>query len=127
MGNTLIDTGTQISLVTERSLLRGVKIEKQSVQINGITGNTMETKRQTNLTIGETSPHEFTVISKLPVECDILIGQDWLERFGYYFQIPSLGISLPAYSENLVQVPTQEKGSRLVESQDSPSAARRNI
>jgi hypothetical protein len=57
MGNCLINTGSQISLVTERSLLRGAKIEKQSVQVNGITGNTMETKGQTNLTIGETSPH----------------------------------------------------------------------
>jgi hypothetical protein len=74
IGNDLIDTGSQISLVTECSLSRGVKIEEQSVQINGITGNTMETKGQTNLTIGETSPHEFTVVSKLPMECDILVG-----------------------------------------------------
>jgi hypothetical protein len=70
----------------------------------------METKSETNLTIGETSPREFTVVSKLPMECDILIGQDWLERFGYHFQLPSLGISLPAYSETLVRVPTQERG-----------------
>jgi hypothetical protein len=38
MGNTLIDTGSQISLVTEGSLTRGAKFGKQRVQINGITG-----------------------------------------------------------------------------------------
>ena len=68
--------------------------------------------------MGETSPHEFTVVEKLPVNCDILLGQDWLERFGYQFQIPDLGINLPAHSETLVRVPTTEKGSRLIESQE---------
>jgi hypothetical protein len=52
------------------------------------------------------------------MECDILLGQDWLERFGYHFQIPSLGISLPAYSETLVRVPTLERGSRMIEAQE---------
>ena len=47
-----------------------------------------------------------------------LLGQDWLERFGYQFQIPDLGINLPAHSETLVWVPTTEKGSQLIESQD---------
>jgi len=43
------------------------------------------------------------------MNCDILIGQDWLETFGYQFEIPSLGITLPAYSENAVRIPTTEK------------------
>jgi hypothetical protein len=47
-----------------------------------------------------------------------LLGQDWLERFGYQFQIPNLGINLPAYSETLVLFPTTKKGSRLVEAQE---------
>jgi hypothetical protein len=78
----------------------------------------METKGQIELTLGETSPHGFTVISELPMDCDLLIGQDWLERFGYQFQIPSLEINLPAYSEILVRIPTVEKGSRLVEAHE---------
>jgi hypothetical protein len=78
----------------------------------------METKGQVELRIGETSPHEFMVVEKLPVSCDILLGQDWLERFGYQFQIPDLGINLPAHSETLVRVPTTEKGSRLIESEE---------
>ena len=48
----------------------------------------------------------------------MLIGQDWLEKFGYDFQIPSLGITLPAYSETIVRIPTQEKGTRLTEAQE---------
>ena len=46
------------------------------------------------------------------------MGQDWLERFGYQFQNPSLGINPPAYSEILVRIPTTEKGNRLVEAQE---------
>jgi len=47
-----------------------------------------------------------------------LLGQDWLERFGYQFQIRDLSINLPAHSETLVRVPTTKKGSRLIELQE---------
>jgi len=47
MGNALIDTGSQISLVVETSLARGIKFRRQVIQIHGITGNVMETKEQT--------------------------------------------------------------------------------
>ena len=117
MGNALIDTGSQVSLVTENSLARGLKIKRQVVQIHGITSNVMETKGKVDLCIGETS-HEFMLVGDLSMNCDILLGQDWLERFGYQFQIPDLGINLPAYSETLVRIPTTEKGSRLVEAQE---------
>ena len=46
------------------------------------------------------------------------MGQDWLERFGYRFQIRSLGNNLPAYSETLVRIPATEEGNRLVEAQE---------
>ena len=88
------------------------------MQIHGITGSVMETKGKVDLCIGETSPLEFTLVGDLPMNCDILLGQDWLERFGYEFQIPDLGINLPAYSETSVRIPTTEKGSRLVEAQE---------
>jgi hypothetical protein len=58
------------------------------------------------------------VVNELPMDCDILIGQDWLERFGYQFQIPNLGTHLPACSETLVRIPTTEKGTRLTEAQE---------
>jgi hypothetical protein len=118
MGNALIDTGSQISLVAGKSLTRGLKFEPHTIQIYGITGSVMETGGQIDLSIGEKSPHTFVVVQELPMDCDILIGQDWLERFGYQFQIPELGITLPAYSETLVRIPTKEKGTRLTESQE---------
>jgi hypothetical protein len=52
------------------------------------------------------------------MECDILIGQDWLEKFGYQFQITELGIYLPTCSETLVRIPASEQGARLVEAQE---------
>ena len=78
----------------------------------------METKGQNHLRIGETSPHEFQLVGDLPMNCDILLGQDCLDRFGYQFQMPHLGINLPAYSETLVRIPTNEKRSGLVEAQE---------
>ena len=118
MVNALIDTGSQVSLVTEKGLARGSKIRRHTLTIHGITGSVTETKGQVELRVGETSPHEFIVVEKLPVNCGILLGQDWLERFGYQFQIPDLGINLPALSETVVRVPTTEKGSRLIELQE---------
>ena len=46
MGNALIDTGSQVSLVKETGLARGLKIKRQVVKIHGITGNVMETKER---------------------------------------------------------------------------------
>jgi hypothetical protein len=88
------------------------------MQVYGITGSVMKKRGQIDLTIGEASPHTFRVVQELPMDCDLLIGQDWLQRFGYQFQIPELGITLPAYSETLVRVSTKEKGTRLIESQE---------
>jgi hypothetical protein len=118
LGNALVDTGSQVSLVKESVLTKGSSIKHDILQVKGITGNFMQLKGKTQLKIGDTSSHEFLVIEKLPLSYELLLGQDWLEKFGFNFQIPSLGITLPAYSETLVQIPTQEKGNRLVESQE---------
>jgi hypothetical protein len=88
------------------------------LKIPGITGDYLETKGQIELRIGETSPHKFLVVNSLPMKCEKIFGQDWLERFGYQFQILPLGINLPAYSETLVRIPTTEQGNRLVEAQE---------
>ena len=56
MGNALIDTGSQVSLVTETGLAQGSEIKRRVLRIHGITGNVMETKGQIDLCIGETSP-----------------------------------------------------------------------
>ena len=108
MGNALIDTGSQISLGVENILARGIKNRRYVIQIHGITGNVMATTGQTEISLGETSLHDFMIVSELPMDFDVLIGQDWLERFGYQFQIPNLGINLPACFETLIRIPTSE-------------------
>jgi hypothetical protein len=120
IGNALIDTGSQVSLIVADGLVRGLKINKHVLKIRGVTGNFIETKGYVDLCIGETSPHKFLVIETLPLNCDMLLGQDWLERFGCQFQIPTIGVDiiLPAYSETSVRIPTTEKGCRLVEAKE---------
>jgi hypothetical protein len=116
IGNALIDTGSQVSLVTVEAPARGLRIDKNILEIHGITGNSMATKGCVDLCIGETTPHKFLVVQELPMNCEVLLGQDWLERLGCRFQIPIVGVDivLPAYLETLVRIPTTEKGRRLV-------------
>ena len=83
------------------------------LKIHSITGDYVETKGQIDLRIRETSPHKVLVVN-----CEILLEQDWLGRFGYQFQIQSLGSNLPGYSETLVHIPTTEQGNRLVVAQE---------
>jgi len=90
------------------------------MKIHGITGISIETKGYVKLCIEGTSPYKFVVVDKLPMNCDTVLGQGWLEQNGCRLQIPSMKIEilLPAYSETLVRIPTTEKGSRLVEAQE---------
>jgi len=109
LGNAFIDRGSQVSLVKDSGLIRGSKIRRDISRIQGITGNFMQIKAQTELMIGDTSPHDFLVVDNLPMNYDLLLGQDWLEKFVFHFQIPSLGITLPAYSETLVRIQHKKK------------------
>jgi hypothetical protein len=118
IGNALVDTGSQVSLVTERSLNTGLGTKKQVLNIHAFMGNAMETKGQIEICIGEKLPLTFLVVKSLPMNCDLLLGQEWLERSWYQFQIPSLGITLAAYSESVVRIPTAEQGTRLVEAEE---------
>jgi len=86
LGNALVDTGSQVSLGKERSLIKGSNITKHVLKIHGITGDYLETKGQITLRIDDTSPHTFLVVNSLSMNCEILLGQDWLERFWYRFQ-----------------------------------------
>lgn len=120
LGNTLIDTGSQVTLVRADSLARRLKINKHVLKIHGITGNFMVTKGYVDLCVGDATSHKFLMAENLPMNCEVLLGQDWLERFGCRFQIPSVNVDiiLPAYSGTQVRIPTTEKGSRLVEAQE---------
>jgi hypothetical protein len=81
MGDSLRDMGSQVLLVKETSLARGLRNKRQVVKIHGITGNMIETKGNVGLYIGETSPHEFILKFDLPMKCDTMLGQECLERF----------------------------------------------
>jgi len=73
MANALIDTVSQVSLVTEIGLVRGSKIKRRVLRVRGITGNVIETQGQIDLCIGETSPRGFVVVENLPMNCEILL------------------------------------------------------
>lgn len=70
----------------------------------------------TNSSLRNTSPNAFLVVDKLPMHHDLLLGQDWLKKYGFKLLTPS-DITLPAYSETLVRIPKQEQKNRLVEAQ----------
>jgi hypothetical protein len=120
MGHALIDTGLQVSLVKADGLSRGSRINKYEVEIHGITGNSMKTRGYIELSIGDASFHRFLVVENLRMNCEVILGQGWLERFVFQLRIQSVGLDifLPAYSETVVRIPTTEKGSRLIEAQE---------
>jgi hypothetical protein len=53
------------------------------------------------------------------MDYDVILGLDWLERFGFQLRIPSLDVTLPAYTETLVRIPTHVTGNRLVEAKET--------
>ena len=57
LGNALVDTGSQVSLVTEQ--FKGSDITRHVLKFRGITGDYLEIKGQIVLRIGETSPHKI--------------------------------------------------------------------
>jgi hypothetical protein len=93
LDNALVDTGSQVSLVKESGLIRRSDIRHDISRIQGITGDFLQIKGQTKLSIGDISPHDFLVMDKLPMNYDLLLGQDWLQKFGFNLQIPFLGVS----------------------------------
>jgi len=49
LGNVLVDTGSQVSLVKERSLITGSDIKRHVLKTHGTTGDYLETMGQTDL------------------------------------------------------------------------------
>ena len=120
VGNVLIDTGAQISLANQGSLNHNAfkKMRRCNQKVQGITGSYIKVSGFIDLSLNEGETHEFQVIETLPLNYDLVIGQDWLKRFGVQFSIPTLGVTIPARSEKIVKFPTNETGTRLIESQE---------
>ena len=90
LGNAQVDTGSQVSLVKERSLIKVSDIKRHVLKINGITSDYLDIKGKIHLRTGKISLHKILVVNTLPMKCEISLGQHWLERFVYQFQIPFL-------------------------------------
>jgi hypothetical protein len=105
MGTALTDKWSKVSLVAETGIARERKFTRHVLLIHSITSNLMETKGQITLYIGESLRNLWW--REIYLRIVTLLGQEWLERFGYRFQIPYLGI--PAYSASLVRIQTTER------------------
>jgi hypothetical protein len=118
LGVALIDTGSQISLVRESSLIRFSREKNENFKIYGITGE-VELKGQIKLIIENAlEPLNQTcyVVDSLPRDLDIIFGQDWLDNAGYGFQKKTPVIIHPC-SEQVIKCRTSEKGVRFIEHQ----------
>lgn len=118
LGIALIDSGSQISLVKESSLIKYSKEKDENHKVYGITGKHIEIKGQVKLKIENTleaSEQKCYVVDNLPRNLDIILGQDWLANEGYGFQ-KKTSVIIPPCSE-VVKCKTSEKGIRFIEHQ----------
>jgi hypothetical protein len=119
LGVALIDTGSQVSLVKDSSLIRFNRKKNKSFQIYGVTGDQIEIKGKTSIRIENTlEPLEQLcyIVDSLPRDLDLILGQDWLEKAGYGLQKKTTVVISP-YSEQVVKCKTSEKGVRFIEHQ----------
>jgi hypothetical protein len=119
LGVALIDTGSQVSLVKESSLINCSEEKDKSFQIVGITGKQMKVKGKIEINIENTlEPLRLMcyVVDSLPRNLDIILGQDWLDKAGYGFQ-KKTPVIIPPYSEQVVKCNTRERGVRFIEHQ----------
>jgi hypothetical protein len=86
LGDALVDTGSQVSLVKESGLMRRSSIQRGISHIQGITTDSMQLKGPTELSIGDTSLHDFLVMDKLTMNYDFLLGQDWMKNLDVIFK-----------------------------------------
>jgi hypothetical protein len=84
----LMDSGSQVSLVKESSLIKFSEERDKHFQIFGITEKQMEVKGKIEINIENTLEplsQECYVVDSLPRNLDMILGQDWLENAGHGF------------------------------------------
>jgi hypothetical protein len=119
LGVALIDTGSQISLVRESSLIRFSREKNDNFKIYGITSEEVEMKGQIKLIIEnalESLNQLCYVVESLPRDLYIIFGQHWLDNAGYGFQRKT-PVTIPACSEQVIKCRTSEKGIGFIEHQ----------
>ena len=121
IGEALIDTGSQVSLV-KRSVLQ-VKENREITEFKTITGEKFEIWGSVELTISNVifgKSHKFYVVEYLPHNVDVLLGQDWLDEHNSEIRIPwkrEITV-IPPLSETIVEFPTSERGNRYCPKQN---------
>jgi hypothetical protein len=119
LGVALIDTGSQVSLVKESSLIKFRQEKDKNLQIQGIMVKKIEVKGKIKITIEntlESLSQMCYVVDSLPRNLDIILGQDWLGNAGYCVQ-KKTPVIIPPYSEQVVKCKTLEKGVCFIEHQ----------
>jgi hypothetical protein len=115
IGVALINTGAQVSLIARTLLRPKVTVKKNGIfKVSGITGNIMNIEGDVDINIDNNGHHKFHIIKKLPRKIDIVLGQEWLIKNHFVLQKEII----PAFSEKIVQLPTREKVTRYIESQE---------
>jgi hypothetical protein len=118
LGIALIDTGSQVSLVKEVSLIKP-QYEEKEIKIQGVTGSQLKVKGKIDIMVKNTLEplaQECFVVDRLPRNLDLILGQDWLENNGIGLQ-KKTPILIPTYSEQFVKCGTRERGFRYIEHQ----------
>jgi hypothetical protein len=111
LGVALIDSGSQVSLMKEASLIGFSEEKGKSFQIVGITGKQMEVKGKTEINTENTLEplsQMCYVVDSLLRNLDIILGQDWLDDAGYGFQ-KKTAVVIPPYSEQVVSAKHQRE------------------
>jgi uncharacterized secreted protein with C-terminal beta-propeller domain len=117
VGTGLIDIGAQVSLAKGSSLERNIpkgKYREINVSVQGINEGDMHIKKGIMMQVNN-SKEMFYIVERLPRNLDVILGQEWLFQNDYMMTCPK--VILP-FSENIVKVPTKERGVRLVDKQE---------
>ena len=122
-GQTLVDTGAQVSLVKESSLTNRKQIIPTLTSLQGVTGDLMCVKGVVTLPVYHklfSCKHEFFVVDDLPQNLDLIIGQDFLQKHNVQliFDSGNLSIKIPLTTEMIIELPLKEKGDILVVKQE---------
>ena len=122
-GNTLVDTGAQVSLVKEESLINPTDVLPTVTSLQGVTGDSICVKGVVHMPVYHElfkCNHKFFVVDQLPQDLDLIIGQDFLQAHNVQliFQSGELLVKVPPRTEMIVELPLKEKGDVLIVKQE---------
>ena len=122
-GKTLVDTGSQVSLVRLGSIRNKEGIKPADIILHGVTGTTLSVEGKIEMLVCHSTfkcIHEFYVVNILPQELDLILGQDFLSKNNVQlnFDEDKMKIIIPPRTEKIIKLPLNEKGDILVSKQE---------